>query len=118
MNRNRASVAPAHAPSPRDPGLQAERTSLSWSRTAMAVLANALLVLRSGLSSERASITSLAIVLLIAAGVMFVFGAARRRQLLHQRNEASSVAPPALAPALTALVVLVACVTGVASILR
>ena len=81
----------------------------------MAVLANALLVLRSGLSSERIAITSLAVVLLVAAGAMFVFSAWRRKSLLHAT---AHVAPPALAPALTAIVALAACTTGIASILR
>lgn len=81
----------------------------------MAVLVNALLVLRSGLSSERASITGLAMVLLLAAGALFAFGAWRRRHLIDQLGH---VAPPALATQLTALVALVACAVGIASILR
>ena len=81
----------------------------------MAVLANALLVLRSGLSSERAGITALAVVLLVAAGALFVFSAWRRRNLLHGPG---SVASPALAPALTAIVALAACATGIASVSR
>ena len=60
-------------PGPRDPGLQGERTALAWSRTAFAVLANSLLVLRSGLSSDRIAITALAIALLVAAAMLFAF---------------------------------------------
>ena len=48
----------------------------------MAILVNALLVLRVGLSNERAAITMLAVVLMGAAGALFVFGAWRRRHLI------------------------------------
>ena len=81
----------------------------------MTVLANALLVLRAGLSGERIAITTLAVVLLVAAGAMFVFSAWRRKSLLHPTG---NVAAPALAPALTAGVALVASATGIASILH
>jgi uncharacterized membrane protein YidH (DUF202 family) len=100
---------------PRDPGLQAERTALAWRRTGAAVLANALLILRSGIVNERPHVTAFAIVLLLAAGVLTVFGAWRGRHLLDVKGR---VVPPALAPALTALVAVVACVAGIASVLR
>ena len=48
-------------------------------------------------------------------GAMFVFRAWRRQHLLHGTG---AVAPPALAPALTAVVALAACATGIASVLR
>ena len=81
----------------------------------MAILVNALLVLRVGLSNERAAITMLAVVLMGAAGALFVFGAWRRRHLIAGPGP---IASPALAPALTAIVTLTACVAGIASILR
>lgn len=102
-------------PPPRDAGLQAERTALAWNRTALAILANSLLVLRSGYANDRPAITLLALALFMASGALFAFGLWRRRHLLDGRPD---VAPPALAPKLTALVTLAACALGIASILR
>lgn len=61
----------SHAPQARDPGLQGERTALSWSRTAWAVVANGLLALRSGGTSQHTAISVLALALLVAAGAVF-----------------------------------------------
>lgn len=99
---------------PRDAGLQAERTALAWSRTALAMWVNALLVLRTGWANGVAPITTLGVVLFIAAGAAMVYGAQRRRSLLDGRGLG---APSPLATALIATVTLVACVSGVASIL-
>ena len=99
---------------PRDPGLQAERTALAWSRTGLAVLVNALLALRSGWASRQTPITVLAFVLLVAAGAAVFYGGWRRRQLLSARG---AVAPPAVAIVTAATVTLVACATEIASIL-
>ncbi len=80
----------------------------------MAVLANALLVLRSGMSNERASIEALGVLLLIAAAALFAFGGWRRRRLVRAEGD---IAPPAIATRLTAIVTVVACAAGIASIL-
>ncbi|MCY1406205.1 hypothetical protein D9M71_214640 [compost metagenome] len=98
---------------PRDPGLQAERTALSWSRTGWAVLANALLALRTGWTNHEVPITLLAFVLLVASGAAVCHGAWRRRQLLDYQVV---VAPSAIAIAAATVVALIACGTGVASI--
>ena len=100
-------------PRARDAGLQAERTALSWNRTALAISANALLALRTGWVSREAPITALAFSLLIAAGAAMFYGAWRRQRLLDGRG---SIAPSAIAIATAAIVAMVACVTGMASI--
>lgn len=94
----------------RDPDLQAERTALAWSRTALAVRANALLVLRSGWVSERTTITALGFVPLLAAAAIYLHGAWRRRELVAAHRP---VAPRA---GTTAIIVLAACAIGLASV--
>jgi uncharacterized membrane protein YidH (DUF202 family) len=98
---------------PRDPGLQAERTALAWSRTAAALLMNAFLVLRSGLAGQRSSLVAVGFALLLAAGLVYVFGAWRRQELLADQGAA---APGARLIGSCAASALAACAAGLASI--
>jgi uncharacterized membrane protein YidH (DUF202 family) len=96
----------------RDPGLQAERTSLAWSRTALAVLANALLILRSGWANERDPIMLLGLVLLLAAAAVYWLGYGRRRELLAGRSAPRNVVIRAVA-----IIGFAACAIGLGSVL-
>lgn len=109
-----SAVGPDDAtPRARDAGLQAERTALSWSRTALSIFVNALLALRSGWTTREAPITALAFALLIAAGPAMFYGAWRRQHLLDGRG---AIAPSANVIAATAIVAMVACGTGIGSV--
>ncbi|WP_423837628.1 DUF202 domain-containing protein [Variovorax terrae] len=100
-------------PLSRDPGLQPERTSLSWTRTASGLLLNGVLNLRVGYASESLPLLGLSCMLLIAAAATFGFGRQRRLVLTTGR----SVAPVS---ASAARAVMAACVlaalTGFGSI--
>jgi uncharacterized membrane protein YidH (DUF202 family) len=98
---------------PRDPGVQPERTALAWSRTGLALLANAMLVLRAGWTSESTPIVILGVLLLAACGAAFACGAWRRHRLVSGQTP---LAPPALVIQAAAIVMLVAGLGGVASI--
>ncbi len=101
-------------PFPRDPGLQPERTSLSWNRTALLISVNALLAMRTGISSGQLSYILVAATLLVAAAATVSYGAWRRHELSSGR---APTAPPNWAMLLTALVTLLACGSGIASVL-
>jgi uncharacterized membrane protein YidH (DUF202 family) len=98
----------------RDTGLQAERTALAWGRTALAVLANAVLALRFGWVAERQWIMALAVALLVAAGVVHVQGVLRRAQLL---TSARPAAPSAMAIGVVAAIAMLASAIGLLSVL-
>lgn len=98
----------------RDPGLQPERTTLSWTRTAAGLLLNAVLNLRSGYVHDSVPLLALAGALVVAAAAVFSFGRLRRRQLAEHGPEA--LADPLAMRAVTAATLL-ATATGLASIL-
>ncbi|VTU30496.1 DUF202 domain-containing protein [Variovorax sp. PBL-E5] len=108
-----AAPADAAAPRARDAGLQAERTALSWNRTALSIFVNALLALRSGWVDRETPITALAFALLMASVAAMLYGVWRRRRLLDGRGP---TAPSANAVAAAAVVTLIACATGMAAI--
>jgi uncharacterized membrane protein YidH (DUF202 family) len=97
----------------RDPGLQAERTALAWSRTGLAVFVNAVLALRSGWVNGETSITILGLALLMAAAAAALCGGWRRRHLLSGHP---MIAPPAIVIASAAGVTWLACAAAIASV--
>ncbi|MBF5002143.1 DUF202 domain-containing protein [Nocardia sp. BSTN01] len=66
---------------PADRGLQAERTALSWWRTAVGAMANALLFLHVALTSGDRAATVLALVAIGALAVITTVCVARSRSL-------------------------------------
>lgn len=101
------------APS-QDTGLQAQRTALSWSRTGLAIFANALLALRSAWIHQEMLMTAMGLILLISGGIVMAYGAFRQQHMLSSVN---SIAVSAVTMAATGVSVLVACATAIASML-
>lgn len=66
---------------PYDPGLQAERTALAWSRTAFALLVNASLWLRAGLADGDRALLLFGVALLALAAGFHACGRRRGRAL-------------------------------------
>nr|WP_186511152.1 DUF202 domain-containing protein [Caenimonas sedimenti] len=97
---------------PTDAGLQAQRTSLVWSRTALAFAVNAILVLRFGfLEGDAAMIiagTGIALAAILAAGVSI------RRH--HQLAESFDLAMASIS--WVCLGTLVAACAGLALVMR
>lgn len=101
----------------RDPGLQGERTALSWSRTALTIAVNALLALRTGWVSGEGWLIALGVLLLFAAACTVVYGNRRGRALAGHAGHHEPPGAPALAVALMAATAVVSCAAGVASVL-
>lgn len=74
---------PLHnAPPPYDSGLQAERTALAWSRTAIAFLVNAMLWLRAGLADDDSALLLFGLALLALSAGFHACGRTRARALM------------------------------------
>jgi len=95
---------------PRDPGLQPERTALAWSRTGLAVLVNALLVVRAGIGHGAVGVSLMGALLLGGAVVLMAAGAWRGRAL---RGDWPVAAPPEPLVLGLAATVLTACLAAV-----
>lgn len=88
----------------RDLGLQPERTSLAWRRTALSLAFNAILFVRAGLQERHAG--------LLAAGVGLCAGAALIARMSAQRE---AVLRRGFRPVQPWLLPVVACLTAVAA---
>lgn len=62
-----------------DPGLQPERTTLAWRRTALSLAFNAVLLLRTGLQEHRASLVAIGIGLGVGCVLVIRFASRRER---------------------------------------
>lgn len=95
----------------RDPGLQPERTALSWTRTSLVVAVNALLALRSGLVHGEPWLVATGAVLFAAAGAVGIVGSVRRREL-----DAGRFAPAPWLIAAVAIATIASAAAGIASV--
>jgi uncharacterized membrane protein YidH (DUF202 family) len=96
-----------------DPGLQPERTALSWTRTALAIAVNALLSIRAGFVAGEPWLVAVGVLLFAASGAVVAIGTARRRQLSGDRLV---ITPPTGALLAVAAATLLASIGGVASV--
>lgn len=97
-----------------DPGLQPQRTALAWSRTGLAMVVNAVLVLRAGLVEDDPALLMLGALLTLVAGGFVAAGRLRRRELA--RPDAGG--PPSWLIAWTAAGTVLACAAGALTALR
>lgn len=92
-----------------DPGLQAQRTSLSWTRTALAVLANGAVLMLHDLADHRAGIGLLSAGVAAAIAFLVFVAGMRRQRVLARHPLPSNITPTAEVHAVTtALFVLIA----------
>ena len=101
----------------RDPGLQGERTALSWTRTCLSLAVNALLALRNGVVNDQPVLTATGVLLLLAAGAFVIYGTLRGRALAGHGGHHVPQAAPAIPILLLAASALVACAIGITSTL-
>jgi uncharacterized membrane protein YidH (DUF202 family) len=95
-----------------DPGVQLERTALAWNRTGLAVLVNALIVLRAGVQADQVLIMAAGVLLLASSGGAVVVSAWRSRKLA----QGATVETPWVLVVATVWIVWFTCVAAVAAI--
>ena len=97
----------------RDPGQQPERTALAWTRTSVAVLVNAALLLRVGVEERQ-------IHLVMAGGLMLAGAVGLRAIAMHRRRstlgQGVAVAPSGWLMATTAGLVMVGALGAIAAV--
>jgi uncharacterized membrane protein YidH (DUF202 family) len=96
----------------RDPGLQFERTTLAWSRSAFALLANGALILRIGAVGHTRAIEIVGLLVIGAAAALFAFSWQRHRARTSPRQ-----ATPCLLVAGTAALAVSAGVAGLTAVI-
>lgn len=69
----------------RDPGLQPERTALSWQRTAFSSLVLALVTVRSGYHQGNSLLTGLGCASIIFAAIMIILSRWRQQAIILDR---------------------------------
>lgn len=77
----------------RDPGLQAERTSLAWTRTSLGVLANGALLLLREFDSDTGAFGLVAAGLAAALALFIYLLGVRRQRTLARQPLPSRIAP-------------------------
>ncbi|WP_127794002.1 DUF202 domain-containing protein [Agromyces sp. LHK192] len=100
-------------PADGDPGLQPQRTALSWTRTALVIAVNALLAFRSGLIDGEPWLLVVGIALFLAGGAVVAVGTVRRRQL---SGDTLHITPPRGALELVAAATVLAALAGIGSV--
>jgi uncharacterized membrane protein YidH (DUF202 family) len=89
----------------RDSGLQRERTSLAWTRTALVFGLNAILVARAGIAGHHPELAWWGMELLFACGVIFAIG---RKRSAKMAQDACPAAPSARVVASVSCLALIA----------
>jgi hypothetical protein len=100
-------------PSPRDPGLQPERTRLAWRRTTLASTVTAVLAVKAALNGPGGTSAGGIVACALCCGLWLAFLLLAHRRI---RSLAATASPRALAPRHAASVVLCTIATAVCAL--